>query len=142
MAADKAKKKVPLKEGLFKPPTNGDDGYLIGSKCKSCGEYFHPKRVVCANCYSQDQEEVALSKEGKIFTYTIVRTSYPDSPFTPPFVTAQIDLPEKVLALSAVTDIDLGNIEIGIGVKLYFLKTGEDEEGNDIMMYAFRPIRY
>jgi uncharacterized OB-fold protein len=142
MLADRTNKKVPLKEGLFTPPSNGDDGYLIGSKCKSCGEYFHPKRAVCANCYSQDQEEVALSKEGKIFTYTVVRTSYPGSLFTPPFITAQIELPGSVIVLSAVTDIDLDKIKIETSVKLYFLKAGEDEAGNDIMMYAFRPIKY
>jgi uncharacterized OB-fold protein len=123
------------------PPSNGDGGYLIGSKCKSCGEYFHPKRAICANCYSQDQEEVALSTEGKILTYTVVRTSYPGSLFTPPFVTAQIELPERVIALSAVTNIDVDKIKIGTSVNLYFLKAGEDEEGNDIMMYAFRPIK-
>jgi uncharacterized OB-fold protein len=140
MIVEKTSKKIPLKDGLFMPPSNGGGGYLIGSKCKSCGEHFHPKRAICVNCCSQDQEEIALSTEGKIFTYTIVRTSYPGSIFTPPFVTAQIELPEKVIALSAVTNIDLDRIKIGTSVSLYFLKVGEDEEGKDIMMYAFRPI--
>ena len=62
MVADEVKKKIPIKEGLFKPPSNGDQGYLVGNKCKACGEYFHPKRVVCANCYSEDLEDIALSR--------------------------------------------------------------------------------
>ncbi len=134
------RKKLPIKAGLFKPPDDGHGGYLIGSKCKVCGVYFHPKRVVCANCYSEDLEEVALSGRGKITTYTIVRTSYPGTPVTAPFITAQVELPEKVRVLSLITGIDFDKVEIGTEVELCFWKTGEDDKGNEIVAYAFRPV--
>ena len=140
MAASEAKKRVPIKEGLFKVPSNGDEGYLIASRCKACGVYFHPTRLICANCYSEDMEDVALSKRGKIHTYTIARIGYPAAPVTAPFVTAQIAMPEKVQVLSHITDIDLDNVKIGTEVELYFWKTGEDEQGNEVMAYAFRPV--
>ena len=139
MAAEE-KKRIPFKEGLYALPGDGREGHLIGSRCRSCGEYFHPKRVVCAKCYSEDQEEVALSKRGAIFTYTIARVAYPGTPVTPPFVTAQVELPEKVQVLSLITDIDMNNVKIGAEVGLYFWKTGEDSEGNEIVAYAFRPV--
>jgi hypothetical protein len=134
------KKKVPIKEGLFKPPGNGDEGYLIGSRCKSCNEYFHPKRVVCANCYSEDLEEIPLSKKGRIVTYTIGRTSHPMTPMTAPFITAQVELPNKVYVLSLITGIDLDKVKIGTEVELCFWKTGEDQSANEVVAYAFRPI--
>jgi hypothetical protein len=134
------KKKIPVKEDLFKPPGDEGEGYLIGSRCKACGEYFHPKRVICANCYSEDLEEVALGKKGKILTYTIGRTSYPGTPVTPPFVTALVELPEKVRVLSLIAGIELDKVEIGTEVELCFWKTGEDEKGNEIVAYAFRPM--
>lgn len=140
MAAEDKKIKVPIKEGLFKPPTNGEQGYLIGSRCKSCGEHFHPTRVVCANCYSREQEEVVLGRRGTISTYTIVRTVYPGAPVTPPFVTAVVELPENVQVLSMITDIDMDSVEIGTEVELYFWKTGDDDQGNEVMAYAFRPV--
>ena len=132
-------KKIPIKEGLFKVPSDGEKGYLIGSRCKRCGEHFYPKRAVCANCYSQEMEDVALSRRGKIFTYTIARTGYPGTPVTPPFITGQVELPEGVQVLSLITDVDLDKVKIGTEVELYFWKTGEDEEGNEVMAYAFRP---
>ena len=134
------KKKVPIKVGLFKPPDDGDEGYLFGSRCKACGVYFHPKRIVCANCYSEDLEEVALSRRGKITTYTIARTSYPGTPVTPPFVTALVELPEKVRVLSLIAGIELDKVEIGTEVELCFWKTGEDDKGNEVVAYAFRPM--
>ena len=140
MATGEAKKRVPVKEGLFKLPSDGGQGYLIASRCKACGDYFHPKRVVCANCYSEDLEEVPLSQRGRIFTYTIGRTGYPGDPVTPPFITAYVELPEKLQVLSLITDIDLDKVEIGREVELYFWKTGEDDQGNQVMAYAFRPI--
>jgi hypothetical protein len=140
MTTGEGKKRVPIKEEVFKVPSDGEEGYLIGSRCKGCGEYFHPKRLVCANCYSEDMEEVALSKWGKIHTYTISRVSYPGTPVTAPFVTGEVELPERVTALSLITDIDLDKVEIGTEVELYFWKTGEDEQGNEVMAYAFRPV--
>ena len=135
------KKKIPLRDGLFRLPAEGQEGYLIGGRCKTCGEYFYPKRVICANCYSEDQEEIALSKRGNIFTYTIARVAYPGTPVTAPFVTAQVQLPEKVQVLSLVTDVDFDNVKIGTEVDLYFWKTGEDADGNEVMAHAFRPVR-
>ena len=140
MVAEQAKKKIPIKEGLFKLPSDGDPGYLIASKCKGCGEYFHPKREICLNCYGEDLEEVPLSKRGKIYTFTIARTKYPHTPIAVPFVTAQVELPEKVQALSLITDVDPEKVQIGTEVELYFWKTGEDEQGNEVMAYAFRPV--
>lgn len=136
MAQQKEKGKVPIKEGVF----NLEKGRLIGSRCKKCGERFHPKRAICANCYSEEMEEVLLGTRGKISTFTIARTGYPGTPLVPPFITAQVKLPEDVLALSLITDCDLDAVRIGTDVELYFWKTGEDEEGNEVMAYAFRPV--
>lgn len=140
MTANEAKKRIPIKDDLFRVPTNGDPGSLIGTKCKDCGEVFHPKRYVCLNCYSENLEQIDLSKSGKIFTYTITRVSYPGSPVTAPFVTARILMPENVHVLTHITDIDIENVKIGSEVELYFWKSGEDEEGNEIMAYAFKPV--
>jgi len=121
-------------------PTDGEQGYLIGSRCKKCGDYFYPKRAICANCYSEEMEEVALSTRGKIHTYTIARTSYPGLPLTAPFITGQVELPEQVQVLSLITGIDFDQVKIGTDVELYFWKVREDEEGNEVMAFAFKPV--
>jgi uncharacterized OB-fold protein len=140
MAQGGTKKQVPVKEGLFKLPSDQEQGSLLGSKCKACGEYFHPPRVVCANCFGEDLEEVALSRRGKIYTYTIGRVAYPGTPFTAPFITAQVELPEKIQVLSLITGLDNDKVKIGTEVEIYFWKIAENEEGNELMAYAFRPV--
>lgn len=125
MANGAAKKREPVKQGLFKPPGNGEPGHLIGSKCNSCGDCFHPGRVVCANCFSEDLEEVALSRRGKIHTYTIARVSYPMSPVQAPFIPAYVELPERAQVLSHITDLDIDKVEIGTEVELYLWKVKE-----------------
>lgn len=135
-----SKRKLPVKMGLFKPPGNGEPGHLIGSRCNSCQEYFHPRRVVCLNCYSEDLEEVVLSSRGKIYTYTIARTSYPVSPVQAPFISAYVELPEGVQVLTLITDLDLDKVEIGAEVEVYFWKVADDDQGNELTAYAFRPV--
>ena len=120
MATSEATKRVPIKEGLFKLPTDGEKGHLVGSRCKKCGDYFYPKRAVCANCYSQEMVEVALRTGGKIDIYTIARTSSPGMPLTAPFITGQVELLDKVQVLSLITRIDFDAVKIGTEVELYF----------------------
>jgi len=135
------KKKVPVKECLYRIPSVSEEkGYLIGSKCRECGECFHPPRMICLNCYSKDMEQVALSTKGKIWAYTIARQTYPGAPLTAPFIVGLIELPEKVVVMSNITDCDLNAVKIGMDVELYFWKVREDTEGNEVIAYAFRPI--
>ena len=140
MSASETKEQLAFKEGLYRLPDHEKDGSLLGSKCLDCGECFHPKRHVCLNCYSKNLEEIDLSKRGKISTWTITRISYPGAPVTAPFVTARVELPEKVQILSHITDIDLDSVKVGDEVELFFWKTGNDVDGKDIMAYAFKPI--
>ena len=43
---------------------------LIGFKCKKCGAMTYPKRLICPSCKGKDFNEVSLSDEGKIVTFT------------------------------------------------------------------------
>jgi uncharacterized OB-fold protein len=140
MAQGDTKKKVAVKEGLYKLPDDRDPGSLIGSKCKACGEIFHPPRVTCANCFSEDLQEIALSRRGRIYTYTIGHVAYPGTPVTAPFITAQVELPEKVHVLSLITGMSIDQVKIGTEVELYFWKAAENKEGNELIAYGFRPV--
>ena len=141
MTTSEARKRIPVKEGLYKPPVSDEDkGYLIGSKCRSCGTHAYPKRAVCLSCYSEDQEEVPLSTRGKIWTYTVARQGYPMMPLVAPFICAQVVLPEKATCLSLVSDLDFDQVKIGMDVELYFWKVQTDSEGNDVMAFGFKPV--
>lgn len=134
------KRQIPLKEGLFRLPSHGGDGYLVGSKCRTCGETFFPKRLYCAKCTSSDTEEVALSRRGKLESFTISRGVPPGSVMKAPYGLAQIRLPEGILVTTILADCDLETLDIEMDMELVFEKIKEDEEGNEVMAFKFRPV--
>ena len=135
------KKRVPLKTGWYKiPESPAEEGYLIGSRCRSCHEVFFPKRFYCANCCSSDMEEKALSTRGVIDTFTISTMTPPGSVMQAPYALARVKLPEGPRVMTVVADCDLAKLDIGTEVELVISKVKEDEEGNEVMAYMFRPI--
>jgi uncharacterized OB-fold protein len=46
------------------------DGYLMGSRCKSCGYNTYPPRADCPKCLSSEFEFVEWSGKGKLMTFT------------------------------------------------------------------------
>lgn len=132
------KKRIPLKEGLF----DIEKGRLTGSKCPQCGQHFFPTRHVCLNCFHRDLEPVELSTRGKIDTYTISRMVLPGSVMKEaPYGIAHVALPEGVIVQTVLTDCDVESISIGMDVELVIRKVEEDEEGNEVMAYFFRPVK-
>ncbi len=89
------KKQVPLRPGLFKiPEGTGADPYIVASKCRDCGEYFFPTRLICLKCSKEQMEEVALAGRGKVATYTTVMQQVPGSLVVPPYDLAIITMDE------------------------------------------------
>ena len=72
----------------------GADGkpYLEGMKCTSCGEVLAVgSRRACPKCAAVGTlEAVRLAERGRLYTYTVVRRSFPG--VATPFVAALVDL--------------------------------------------------
>jgi uncharacterized OB-fold protein len=49
-----------------------DEGKLLGSQCKSCGEKYLPPRPICVNCNGREMEWIEFSKEGTLKAFTII----------------------------------------------------------------------
>ena len=136
---------VPFKKGVFTTPlTPPEDVRLNGVKCQSCGSLALGEREHCINCCSKDLEEHVFSKQGKVYSHTIIRhpppPPYPQETFQP-FPTAWVELEDGLRILSELTDCGLDEAEIGMPVELVLGKGWEDEEGNDVIMYKFRRIK-
>lgn len=136
---------IPIKEDVFTTPLLPLDGVrLTGQECRCCGAVMLGKRLGCKNCASDDLKDITFSKRGKIYTYSVARYS-PIPPFKAPdpyvpFVVAWVELPEKVRVLSALTDCNIEEVEIGMEVELVVDKLYEDEEGRDVIAYKFKPV--
>lgn len=112
-------------------------GNLLGSKCRSCGAHFFPVREACAGCLGQDLETVRFSTEGTLYTYSVVRQSTPA--FEVPYALGYVDFPEGVRIMGQLAGVDFDKITIGMPMALALEPFGEDEEGNPLTGYRFRP---
>lgn len=133
-------KQISINEKLFKIPSPGEDIHLTGVKCKSCGEFFFPARDRCTNCFTENVEEVALSKRGKIYSFTIVRNVTPGYTGPIPYAVGAIELPEGIIILSPLTQCDFSKLEVGQDVELVLERLFIDENGNEVISYKFKPI--
>jgi uncharacterized OB-fold protein len=133
---------IPFKDGLFTwPLTPGEQPFLLGNKCKSCGKLYFPKTALCLDCLKEDTlEEVKLSQRGKLYTYTIVRVPSPG--FKVPYAFGYIDLPEGVRVCSQISAAEPveENLKLGMDMELAIGQVRE-EAGKPIIGYLFHPAK-
>jgi uncharacterized OB-fold protein len=118
-----------------------DEGVrLKGSKCQACGEVFYPRRVVCAKCLHEGADDVFLSTTGTLYTWTWVHV--PLFAKTDAKVSAygvgQVDLPEGP-RIQAILQGESSDFSIGMQLHLDTETLRQDEAGNDVVIYRFRP---
>jgi uncharacterized OB-fold protein len=136
---DSTRKQVSINEKLLELPSPGEGPHLTGVKCRNCGELFFPKRMKCIKCFAEEMEEAALSNRGKVFTYTIVHHATPGYTGPLPYAVAAIELPGGIVILSPLTQCDFDKLKIGLDVELVLEKLYDDDNGNEVISYKFKP---
>jgi uncharacterized OB-fold protein len=83
-------------------------------------------------------QETALSRRGVIETFTVSYVAPPG--FKAPYLQAYVRLPEgpRVFSILAAQE---GEVDMGTEVELVIEKLAEDEQGNDLIGYKFRPVK-
>ena len=137
----KGKQGVPAAEGWFTTPTSGEEPRLIGNSCSSCGEVYFPRESLCLRCGSQELGEITLNKSGTLYSFTIIRQQPPVYKGPVPYAVGTIELPEKIRIVSLLTDCDFDALRIGMKMELVIEKLHEDEAGNDVVCYKFKPVQ-
>lgn len=123
--------------------------HLLGSRCTACGSYYFPKALsFCRNphCDSTDFEEVALSRQGKIWSYTNACYKPPEpfvaeEPFTP-FAIAAVELEKEQMIVmgQVVKGIDTDQLKVGQAVELV-LETLHQEGDIDKVIWKWQPVK-
>ena len=141
--APQPKLRLPIRPGYFTVP---DDPAvapkLLGTRCRSCGEYFFPRRVICARCLSEDTEDCELSNHGTLYSFTFVHFPLFGSTNVEHFAgygVGQVDLPEgpRIQAPLAGKQEDF---RVGQRLRSELEKLREDDMGRDVMIIRFRPV--
>jgi uncharacterized OB-fold protein len=132
----------PVWQGIFKfLSQDGEPVQLLGSKCKSCGKVFFPKRAICSNCFTDTtMADYELSTQGKIYSYTVVHYQGLLG-IKSPYAYGFVDLPQdNVRVLSIFTECE--NLEINMDVELTIENLYKDsDDGKEIIGYKFRPLK-
>jgi uncharacterized OB-fold protein len=113
---------------------------LKGSACRACGEVFYPRRVVCAKCLHEGTDDVLLGTTGTLFTWTWVHMplfAKTDSKVSA-YAVGQVDLPEGP-RIQAILQGEPDDFTIGMQMTLDVETLRQDDEGNDIVIYRFKP---
>jgi uncharacterized OB-fold protein len=136
----------PIAEGLFTWPD--DEPRLIGSRCGECGAETFPRQAYCPRCASTSMSEVHLPRTGTLWTWTIqgFRPKSPpyrgdDTPETfEPYGVGYVDLGGELMVETRLTVADPDELEIGAEFELVVQPVYRDEDGTDVLTYAFRPV--
>ena len=117
----------------------GTEGVLLGTRCRQCGAHFLGGVPFCQNCTSNDLEPVELSKEGTLYSYTIVRVPPAGWQGSVPYALGQVELPEGPHVISEVVECPFEQLKVGMNLELALVVGSEDAEGTQMVVYKWRP---
>jgi uncharacterized OB-fold protein len=141
--AEQAKLRAPIKAGFFTVPDDPNEPpKFLGTRCEDCGEYFWPRRKICAKCMSEHTTEVDLGHRGTLYSYTFVHFPLFGSTnieHMNGYGVGQVDLPEgpRIQAPLAGKQKDF---HIGQTVEAELAPLREDG-GREIVIFRFRPVK-
>lgn len=139
--SEAARPRVAIKPGYFTVPDDPvERPRLLGTRCRSCGEQFFPRRAICARCLSEDTEDSVLSPYGTLWSFTFVHFPLFGSTNVEHFGygVGQVDLPEGPRVQVPLAG-EQGEYRIGQRLELELEKLREDDFGRDVMIVRFRP---
>ena len=114
---------------------------LLGSRCRSCGAVYHPRRHVCPRCGSRDLEDVGLSKRGRLLAFTVVRRAPSDLDEYKPYIVGLVELQDGVRVLSQIVDCDPSELRPGMELEATLRRIRAHGPAGVIEYgYKFRPV--
>lgn len=136
---EKAPHRISVAAKSFRINQDGTEGVLLGRKCRECGEVFFGQPEYCLRCTAHDLEPIDLTGEGVVTTYTIVRQAPPGWQGDIPYLLVTVKVPEGPSVMSEMVDSAGEDLEVGMAVELTLRVGATDNDGNEIVVYKWRP---
>jgi uncharacterized OB-fold protein len=127
-----------------------DNPQLIGSTCGKCGATAFPVQQRCPKCSAGEMSDVLLPRRGTLVAWT-TQGFPPGAPYKGPagndFIPFGVGLVQLGLGQDAVirvegrlTENDPAKLQFGQQVELTMVPFTTDEDGNEIVTFAFQPV--
>jgi uncharacterized OB-fold protein len=105
---------------------------LIGTRCEACGSFFFPPRGFCPACRRDgtivDHQFIG---NGKVVTYTVIRTASEQFDMLTPYVLGIVELDEGP-RFTAQIICNPEEVYIGMPVRKVFRRFGSDGESGPL----------
>ena len=119
---------------------------LKGGKCRECGNHTFPLLPGCSKCAGSDIEAVELGTTGTLWAWTVQGFPPKSPPYLgetdpdkfKPFGVGYVEL-DEVIVEARLTESEPANLEEGMAMALTVEHLFTDDDGNDVMTYAFAP---
>jgi uncharacterized OB-fold protein len=136
---------VPIAEGVFTWPS--DEPQLIGSRCTDCQIVTFPAQASCPRCPSTEMAEHLLARRGHLWAWTTQGFPPPSPPYSGPtgkafvpFGVGFVELGDEVKVEARLTEADPEQLRQGMEMELVLVPFREDDNGDQVMTFAFRPV--
>jgi uncharacterized protein len=124
-----------------------ENPHLIGSRCGDCAATTFPAQPRCPRCSRTNMAELELPRRGTLVAWT-TQGFVPKLPYAgretaesfTPFGVGLVQLGDLVRVEARLTESDPAELRFGMDVELAIVPFYVDEEGNEIMTFAFAPV--
>jgi uncharacterized OB-fold protein len=140
-------KQIPVAEELFTWPS--DSPQLIGTHYPDSGVTTFPQSTACPKTAAQNGERVLLPRVGTLWSWTIQGFLPKSPPYagkeTPktfkPYGVGYVQLADEVIVESRLTTAEASELKIGMEMELVIIPFSTDDDGNELVTYAFAPVK-
>jgi uncharacterized protein len=123
-----------------------DKPQLIGSRCGACGATTFPVQRHCPKCSAAEMSDLLLPRQGTLVAWT-TQGFPPGAPYKGPagkdfvpFGVGLVQLDDVIRVEGRLTENDPEKLQFGMPVELTMVPLTTDENGNEVVTFAFQPV--
>ena len=122
---------------------SGGGGVLVGQRCRQCQVCVFGPAIFCQACSSDDLESFQLSRQGTLYSFTVVRVPPAGWPGKVPYTLGEVELPEGPHVLAEIIDSEPEQLKLGMPMELalerIFVAESNKDLGKVLAVYKWRP---
>ena len=135
--------RIPVAKDLFTWPS--DEPQLIGSRCDTCATVTFPAQDSCPRCAATAMAEHPLPRRGHLWAWTTQEFPPPSPPYAGPsgddfvpYGVGYVQLGDEVRVEARLTEME--GLRAGMDMELVVVPFRTDDDGNEVVTFAFRPV--